>query len=145
MARAVVWKMETLTMTKGTPCTCAERPMCQWLNCDRPAWVFSLLRPLWGEPAGRVRFICERCIRDYLALCARRIPGLDRPEGADDFWRPSIVEMVRLAFISEAFENRKRHERAGSQLILTRRQERLTTPQLQTLNRLHDLQSEFSR
>lgn len=45
----------------------------------------------------RVLFYCDGCLRDLVAASAKRLAGIDPPDGASEFWRGSITEHVRQA------------------------------------------------
>ena len=62
------------------------RPKCQSRWCDRNA--------AWQ---GAGRFMCDFHFAEYSKAVTQRTPGLDPPQGASDFWRPSIADMVRTA------------------------------------------------
>lgn len=68
-------------------CSCSERPRCMAIGCDDPA-DWTIVRPLGRH---RAMFICNE---DYEAM-RDPIPGIDRPDSADENWRPSLFDMVR--------------------------------------------------
>jgi len=78
-------------------CSCPERPKCQWRWCDDYA-AWSVLQPAWPPRPARFRFMCEAHWQMYQAP----IPGIDRPAHADEFWRPSLTDMMKLASIHAA-------------------------------------------
>lgn len=61
-------------------------------------------------PVRRVLFYCAACLSALEEAASKPIPGLDPPPGASDFWRPSLVTMVRLADMEI-----RRRERAQQQ------------------------------
>lgn len=50
----------------------------------------------------RFLFYCNECLMALQEAAKKPIPGLDKPEWASDFWRPSFSEMIRLAAINVA-------------------------------------------
>lgn len=50
--------------------------------------------------------MCTACKDIYLEALSTPLKGIDRPEHADDDWRPSILEHIRHAEIAIAFEER---------------------------------------
>lgn len=88
-------------------CACAERPKCQHRGCDNLA-NRTLFRPWWPVAADRVRWICFPCLDSYDEHVTRRVPGLDKPEGAGEDWRPSLSGMFHLAFMRERDEQRRK-------------------------------------
>lgn len=93
-----------------TVCFCPEGPRCQYHHCtDRADW--SVLTPprRWIKtwPYGRLHFMCTSCKDYYIDACSKPLKGIDRPEGADEDWKPSILEHIRHAAIAIAFEERK--------------------------------------
>lgn len=65
--------------------------LCTFWGCDQvAAWRAAL-------PDGTGRYACDWHRRSYDEAVAGRIPGLDRPLGANEDWRPSLADMVRLA------------------------------------------------
>ena len=57
-------------------------------------------------PHGRFGFFCTRCKDYYLEALSKPLKGIDRPEGADEDWKPSIMEHIRHARIAMEFEDR---------------------------------------
>lgn len=64
-----------------------------------------------------------------MAFQSKPIPGLDRPAHADDLWRCSLREMIRLADISLKHEDRKRQPEP----ISLKRHGRYSAAQLKSL------------
>lgn len=93
-------------------CTCPERPRCEYNHCGNFA-EWSLLTPpgRWIKTflCGRLHFMCTNCADVYREAISKPLKGIDRPEHADEDWRPSIMEHLRHAEIAIAFE--KRNER----------------------------------
>ena len=82
-------------------CVCVDRPMCQLHGCDQPAET-SVAMPSWDRAGSFVvRFACAICAAWFAEVNARRVSGLDKPDGADDDWRPSILDCVRLGMMRE--------------------------------------------
>lgn len=103
-------------------CSCPERPKCQCDWCDYAA-DFSVWQPAWpskrpdgsgGRPE-RYRFMCDWHFQAY----RKPIPGIDKPEGADEDWKPSLMDCIRLAQIAIAFEKRN-ERRAPDPISLSR-------------------------
>lgn len=97
-------------------CQCINRPRCESIRCCTDASAplaavkdartgevrapaqWSVLLESWGRsPYRRPKFFCDACLQAMIAARTRRIPGLHPPPGASPDWRPSIIEMVRLA------------------------------------------------
>lgn len=79
--------------------------------------------------------MCEDCYRQYQDVVSKPIRGIERPENADDSWRPSIADMMRHAEIAIAFAERDKHARALTSMGSYRRHgdEKYTPAQLQQL------------
>jgi hypothetical protein len=45
----------------------------------------------------------------YIKAWSERMPGIDRPENAEDCWRPSLSDHLRLASIKYGFDNRSKN------------------------------------
>lgn len=88
-------------------CTCPEMPACEWAWCRFPA-DHSVYQPRWGARAESFKFMCDAHFEIYRDAMTKPIKGLTRPEGADDEWRPSFMDMIRHATIAIAFENRNK-------------------------------------
>lgn len=89
---------------------------CEYHYCGKKA-AWSIWMPSWkrgsGGLPGRFQFFCEPCRVYYRKALATPMKGIDRPEGADDDWKGSILDHIRHAQIAIAFEERKERERAG--------------------------------
>jgi len=57
------------------------------------------------------------------------IPGIHRPPNADESWRPSIDDMMRLAYVRLQHEDRKRREPVEGFVPMLKRQEQYTPQQ----------------
>jgi len=77
------------------PCSCAERPRCQWQRCGNVP-VKTMIRPLWPEHEKRVLFICKPCSDQYDEFTKMNWHGVDRPVWADEDWRGSILHHVQF-------------------------------------------------
>jgi hypothetical protein len=92
-------------------CECPERPQCQYHHCSDPA-DWSILTPpgRWIKtwPHGRLHFMCTPCRDYYVDALSKPLKGIDRPEGADDDWKGSIMDHLRHAEIATAFEERNK-------------------------------------
>lgn len=89
-------------------CSCPEQPRCEYHHCSAPA-DWSVWQPRWGTiPAARgsVKFMCGACWKIYRKAMTTPMRGIDRPEGADDEWRGSILDHLRHARIAMEFEDR---------------------------------------
>lgn len=66
---------------------------------DFSSWTYDFsLRPYTFRPI----FLCHRCRNAWVESYARPWPGIDRPaKGADENWRPSIMDAARHAIIAE--------------------------------------------
>lgn len=66
----------------------------------------SIFHP-WRQAGqiNRVMFVC----RLHLDLMMEKIPGIDRPEYADDDWRPSLIGMMKLGEAKLSFDDLRRH------------------------------------
>lgn len=99
-------------------CACPEGPRCEVYggNCERPAdWSFFTPPGRWIKtwPHGRFTFMCTPC-RDYYAAAIKKpLKGIDRPEGADEDWRPSIMEHLRLSAIDAQINEQAERNRLG--------------------------------
>lgn len=86
-------------------CGCAVAARCEWGGpCGEYASA-SEWTPDYNTGGWRPMWLCD----DHLRTWSERpdkISGLDRPPNADEFWRGSIMEMIRHALIKAAFEQR---------------------------------------
>lgn len=119
-----------------TICTdCPNRPRCEYSFCGDPADT-SIMVPLWEKPLRFVpTFFCKSCAEYFKDAWVKPLRGIDRPEHADEDWRPSIAEMMRHASIAIEFERRHRHTKALEALGSLRRpgDEKYTAAQLQQM------------
>jgi len=60
--------------------------------------------------------MCTPCRDYYVDALSKPLKGIDRPEGADDDWRGSIMEHIRHASIAMAFELRNESPSQAVQL-----------------------------
>lgn len=99
-------------------CNCPERAMCEYTGvpCERPA-DWSILTPpgRWIKtfPHGRLHFMCTPCKVYYLEQLPKPLKGIDRPEGADEDWRGSIMEHLRLSAIDAQINEQAERNRLG--------------------------------
>lgn len=78
-------------------CSCEDRPKCEWHRCaEFAAW--SVYQPAWTPRSERFKFMCDAHSKMY----EEKIPGIDRPAHADEYWRPSLTDMMKLASINAA-------------------------------------------
>lgn len=90
-------------------CQCPERPRCQVYPCERAADWSTFTPPIrfvkaW--PHGRIHFMCTPCRNDWSESYGKPMKGIDRPEGADESWRGSILDHLRHASIAISFAER---------------------------------------
>src|SRR5262245_25627436 len=90
-------------------CDCPEAPMCEmWSGaCGRKADGFAWT-PITSKVPLRLapKFACKPCWEFYCVEWAKPIKGITKPEGADDEWRPSLMDMIRHAEITAKFDER---------------------------------------
>lgn len=121
--------VSTLTF-KG--CKCDWRPKCERFGpcgeyADTSEWMPDYKTGRWNPV-----WLCQDCLTRWRGR-PKFIRGLDRPDNADESWRPSIMEVVRHACIALAFEDR----RQAAQPVSTERrfswERRLTAAQWDSL------------
>lgn len=115
-------------------CNCHERPRCEFQSCSEGAdWSF-----LWTFPRYQPKFMfaCDWHMKKYLEFENTHIPGLDRPPYADEAWRPSLLEMIRIADMRIKHEDRKKKQTATQHHVKLSRQQRYTPQQMAALERL---------
>jgi hypothetical protein len=81
-------------------CGCAERPRCQMYGgaCERYADGYAIVPASWFAPwRFTSKFTCAVCWDYFCRAWATKIPGWDRPEWADDEWKPSVDAVTDLA------------------------------------------------
>jgi hypothetical protein len=87
----------------------SEAPRCEMYNswCGNKA-DWSIWVPItWKPPLRQApKFACNECRQRFNEAWAKPIPGIDRPAHADNDWRPSLLDSIRLAEIAMAFERR---------------------------------------
>jgi hypothetical protein len=119
-----------------TACTnCPNRPRCEYSFCGDPA-DRSILVPTWQKPMSFVpTFFCKPCAEYFKDAWAKPMRGIDRPQHADEDWRPSIAEMMRHASIAIEFEQRHKHTKALDAMGSLRRpgDERYSAAQLRQM------------
>lgn len=73
------------------------RQKCSFRWCDfDAAWVAPAYL---AEAAGSPECMCEYHFAEYSRFKTHPTPGLDPQLGASDWWRPSILEMLRHAIL----------------------------------------------
>lgn len=79
-------------------------------------------KPRWGEGPTRFvfMFMCEMHLGIYLEALSKPLRGIDRPEGADEDWRPSLSEMMRQAKIAKTFAERNQPTTRQQKLVQVR-------------------------
>ena len=120
-------------------CKCPWRAKCEYTSCEEFA-DWSVMVP--GGP----KFMCDGHWEQFDG--AGLIPGIDRPPHASDFWRPSIMDMVRLAGMELRRRDIAREDgELGPpvQLEDSPRIKRMTPAQRETLVRLRELHRELRR
>jgi hypothetical protein len=61
----------------------------------------------WSRgPTPRVMFLCDACLESLTEAQAKPLVGIDRPEHASDFWKPSIMHHIRMT----ALENNRQEK-----------------------------------
>jgi hypothetical protein len=105
--------------------------MCECQACDAPADWSVWLHAWLSRPAGP-KFMCQTHKDIYTDPTP--IPGIDRPPHADEFWRPSIHDMIRLAALEMARQGRELETAPTlTNEYLTSSQRRMTPPQIEQL------------
>lgn len=140
-------------------CDCAFGPRCESThNCEDETATMGIRDPRTGTIRARadwsifvwhertikrfrdfnaIAFFCDSCLQHFRTITARRLPGIDPPDGASEFWRPSLTEHIRLSTLEMNRMDEKRElEERGSRwtdndVPLTRREKRLTAAQWQ--------------
>ena len=107
-------------------CSCTERPRCAMIACADYA-VVSVWRSAWLPYEAHPKIIF--CCAYHWELMQQFIPGIHRPPHADESWRPSIDDMVRLAYVKLQYEDRKRREPIEGFVPMLKRQEQYTPQQ----------------
>lgn len=82
-------------------CGCADRPRCQMYggSCGNYADGFAVVPgAVLSKPIRFTsKFTCASCWDHFYKAWTTPIPGWDRPEWADDEWKPSIDAVIDLA------------------------------------------------
>ena len=95
-------------------CDCPNGPRCEFYNgwCGRRA-NWSVMVPLsWKIPVRLgPKFTCNECWQRFTKAWKTPLKGIDRPEGADDDWKPSLLDMMHHARIAESFQTRDKKGR----------------------------------
>lgn len=80
-------------------CECAERPRCQMYRgkCGNYADGFAIVPGAVRPIRFTSKFTCIDCWDYFYRAWTTYIPGWDRPEWADDEWKPSIDAVTDLA------------------------------------------------
>lgn len=89
-------------------CDCQLRARCEYHHCGAPAdWSVFIppTRKIFG-PHGRLMFMCEPCRAIYTEVFKQPLKGIDRPEGVDEDWRPSLMDHLKFASIEREHELR---------------------------------------
>lgn len=91
-------------------CDCPEAPRCatDWCS-DRADWSVWL-HGTKSRPE-TPKFMCCFHTQAYRKAMTTNIRGIDKPEGADDDWRPSLLDMIRHGEIALAFNRRNESRR----------------------------------
>jgi len=74
---------------------------------------WSAMVPFTWQPPLRVspKFYCDPCWKAFSAAWVKPMPGIDKPANADDDWRPSIIDHIRLCGIAMRFDERNKETR----------------------------------
>lgn len=107
-----------MTQPERTPCcTSPLRARCESHHCGKPAnWSIFIPPGRWIKalPHGRFSFMCHGCKDDHLNNYPKPMRGIDRPEGADEYWKPSILDHLRFAEMQIEQDRRQRREQSFS-------------------------------
>jgi len=116
-------------------CGCQWRAKCEHGDgaCSEFADL-SVWQTAWRTRPAGPKFMCEWHALEFAST--KSIPGIDRPERASDFWRPSFSDMIRQADIEI------RREQAKQQVAIAgpERERRYTPLQRASLQRLREIQ-----
>lgn len=97
------------------PC-CLLHPKCEYHRCGEPATMSCMVPYSWKPPLRLApKFYCAKCWETFTTAWRAPMKGIDRPEWADDDWRPSIDEHWRHGAIAVAFVERQEREAAARQ------------------------------
>lgn len=79
-------------------CACQERPQCEAYNgtCGGQSADWTALVPAsWKLPLRlRAKFFCNECWQRFVTAWKTPMHGIDRPEGAGEDWKPSLLAHV---------------------------------------------------
>ncbi len=87
----------------------AQAPRCELYNgwCGNKADWSAMVPSTWKLPLKLApTFACDECWQRFNEAWKTPLKGIDRPEGADEDWKPSLMEHLRHARIAMAFERR---------------------------------------
>lgn len=96
-------------------CTCPDRPRCEMYrgSCGNYADGYGIVpaavltRPIRFTS----RFACKACWEYFCEAWKKPIPGWDRPEWADDEWKPSVIACIEIVRINANERDRQERER----------------------------------
>lgn len=86
-------------------CSCPERPRCEW-PCDNHA-DWSVWQPAWGERPERFKFMCDTHFELYRDAMTKPMRGLDPLVLNDEYFKPSILEVLKHGQIAASFDDRE--------------------------------------
>jgi hypothetical protein len=104
---------------------------------------WSVYQPAWPPRSERFIFMCKWHGDEYHYAMTHPIPGIDKPEGASEDWRPSLFDMIKLAAIKMNHEDRMRDCAVTMQLEDTPRIRAMTPEQRETVLRLRKATKEY--
>ena len=91
---------ETATMGVRDPRTGAIRARADWTAMMEPKRKFHRLKAM---------FFCNDCWEETQRVRSRPLIGIDPPEHASDFWRPSIMDHIRLTALEYSRQERAKN------------------------------------
>lgn len=101
-------------------CDCPNGPRCEAYSgtCRNRADWTCMVPLTWKVPPLRLgpKFFCRECWDRFCVAWRTPMKGIDRPPGADDDWRGSILDHLRHAQIAIAFQERQERERLQATL-----------------------------
>lgn len=93
-------------------CACDWRPKCERFG---PCGEYAVVSEWMPDKTGRWSpvWLCDGCLTTWLGR-SKKLKGIDRPDNADESWRPSIMEHARHGIIALAFEDSREAARPVS-------------------------------
>lgn len=115
-------------------CECKDRPRCESPACEFYA-SWTVLQPQWGERPKRATFMCDEHYKMYHAFMTKPVRGLDPMVPNDEYFRPSLREVIRHGMIAVAFEEREYIEDGSLLQWMDKRFTKAQLPQVLWLRR----------